>query len=355
MANVSDAIHQGTIRTARALSENGTVVAYPGQATDPSTVIAYRKVWTRHEALSLSDALGLSPGDPVRPCLTIKDGDFVSIGDTIAQREGRKTRTVLAKKSGRFLGLSANKLIFEFVPRDRERCIAGFPGIVTEILPYRGARLETEGTLVRGVWGNGKFGQGILMSVDFNREEGTLTNESITLDFAGAVVFANTCHDAKALQRAVKVSMGGLILGSLPADLLSIAESLPIPVILTDRIGSGRMATPAQLALGKNIIKFAYLTGLSSRYGNPRKPEIVIPKDEYTPQKSSAAEPLEIGDTVRIIDGFYGGEIGVISDLVNPDAKNAEFEQVRVRLDQDTELALPIHNVERVRLDDSEQ
>ena len=36
--------------------------------------------------------------------------------------------------------------------------------------------------------------------------------------------------------------MGGLILGSLPADLLPIAESLPIPVILTDRIGSGRMA-----------------------------------------------------------------------------------------------------------------
>lgn len=349
MASSSEPIVSGVFRTARALAEDGTVVVYPGQMADPATLIAYRKVWTRHEALSISAALGIDNSENVRPYLTIRDGDFVSIGEEIAKREGRKTRTALAKKSGRFLGLSGNKLIFEFVPIDRERCVAGFPGVVTEIIPYRGARLETEGTLVRGVWGNGKFGQGILMAIDFNREDGALTPGTITLDFAGAIVFANSCRDPEALYRAVKVSMGGLILGSLPADLLPVAESLPIPVILSDRIGSGRMSSPIQLALGKNIIKFAYLTALTSRYGNPRKPEIIIPKDEYAPKKDSPAEPLEAGDTVRIIDGFYGGEIGVIRELIQPDARSAEFEQVRLSLDLETELILPIQNVERVR------
>lgn len=349
MANQNDLIVQGAIRTARALSEDGTVAVYPGQMTDPATLVAVRKVWMHHEAISISEDLGIDFRENIRPYLTIADGDFVSIGETIAKREGKKTRTVLAKKSGRFLGLSGNKLIFEFIPSDRERVLAGFPGLVAELIPNRGARLETEGTLVRGVWGNGKPGQGILMSVDLGKDEGTLTSETITTEFAGAIVFANSCSDIKALQRAVKVSMGGLILGSLPADLLGFAESLPIPIILTDRIGNGRMSTPVQQALGKNIIKFAYLTAASSRYGNPRKPEIIIPKDEYTPKAENPSEPLEIGDSVRILDGFYGGEIGVIRGFSNDDAKSADFEQVRVALEAETEIVLPIHNVERVQ------
>lgn len=352
MTNENATILTGRFRTTRALSDNGTVVVYPGQLVAPTAVIAYRKAWTRHEAVSISSALGIDPLESVRSYLTIRDGEFISLGETIARREGRKVRTVIAKKSGRFLGLSGNKLIFEFAPVDREQSVAGFPGIVTDILPFRGARLETDGTLIRGVWGNGKFGQGILLAADADRDGGVLSPDSITVDFAGAVVFANTCYDKNALTKAAKVSTGGLIFGSLPADLLPVAEALPFPVILTDRIGGGKISSRIRLALSENIIKFAYLTAMTGRYGSPRKPEIIIPKDEYTPQKNNPGEPLKEGERVRIIDGFYGGEIAIVSQLIASDPDNAEFEQVVLLVDDETELTLPIQNVERIAFDD---
>lgn len=69
MASSSEPIVSGVFRTARALAEDGTVVVYPGQTADPATLIAYRKVWTRHEALSISAALGIDKNENVRPYL----------------------------------------------------------------------------------------------------------------------------------------------------------------------------------------------------------------------------------------------------------------------------------------------
>ncbi len=348
-------ISSGTVRCARLLSEDGTVVVFKGQMADPTTQIAFRKIWSRHFSLNILDALDLDPADNIREFLTIKEGDFVSVGEQIAKREGRRKLSVTAKASGRFLGISANRLIFESDPVDIESRVAGFPGVVTDIVNNRGAYLETSGSYIKGLWGNGKCGQGILLSIDMEKNNGIFDLDSISVDLAGAVVFANTCTDANVLKTAAKMTPGGLIFGSLPSYLLPVAVSLPFPIIVTDWIGTGKISNPVHLTLGENIIKFAYLYSDNNASGKLIRPEIIIPQDEYIPEKENPLNHLGIGSQVRIIEGFYGGELGIVVDILPGNDENSDNteiapDQVKICIDEETYVTLPKNNVEVINL-----
>ncbi len=288
MTNASaEVMSSGTVRCVRCLSEDGSVVVFKGQLTDPTTQIAFRKVWSRHFSLNLVAPLGIRADESVRDYLTIREGDFVSVGEEIARRGDRRVRSLTAKKSGRFLGISSNRLIFETDPYDIESVSAGFPGVVTDIIPNRGAYLETTGGFIQGIWGNGKIGQGILLSIDMDRDRGIFDLDSISMDLAGTVVFANTCLDPNVLKAAARMSPGGLIFGSLPSALLATAEKMPFPIIVTDWLGAGRLSDPVSLTLAENIIKFAYLYAAIPGSGLAGRPEIIIPQDEYIPEKKN--------------------------------------------------------------------
>lgn len=348
-------INSGNIRCSRLLSDDGTVTIFPGQMVDPSTQIAFRKIWRKHFAVNIRQELDLQTGEEIREFLTIKEGEFVSIGELIAKRDGKKTRPVVAKSSARFLGISAGNLIFETDADDLEKCIAGFPGTVTDVVPSRGAYLETTGSYLQGIWGNGKLGQGILLSMDMEKG-GIFGLDAITVDIAGAVVFANTCLDVEALRSAVRMSPGGLIFGSLPSSLLPTAMRMPFPIIVTDQLGVGRLSDPVHMALGDNIIRFAYLYALTSGSRKTQKPEIIIPQEEYVPEKESLLKILKIGDQVRIIDGFHGGELGIVTEMLpvvendsNPLAEE-DVDRVKICIDQNTEIVLPVNNIEIINV-----
>ena len=348
-------VSNGDVRCARLLSEDGTVVVFQGQMTDPTTQIAFRKIWSQHFALDIRSTLDLGRGDNVREFLTINEGDFVSLGEPIAKREGRRNHSVLAKTSGRFLGISSDRLIFETNPIDLESCTAGFPGVVTDIVPNRGAYIETTGSSIQGLWGNGKCGQGILLSIDMQQNDGVFDLDSISMDLNGTVVFAHTCTDPKVFQAAAKMKPGGLIFGSLPSAMLPVAESMPFPIIVTDWLGVGKMSSPVELTLGENIIKFAYLYGISGSLGIPRRPEIIIPKDEYIPEKENPLNTLTVGSQVRILEGFYGGELGIVIDILPENDENSEnletdADQIKVCIDEETYVILPTNNVEVISL-----
>jgi len=343
------------IRCSRLLSDDGTVTVFPGQMVDPSTQIAFRKIWRKHFAVNIRQELELQTGEEIREFLTIKEGEFVSVGELIAKRNGKKTHPVVAKSSARFLGISAGNLIFETDADDLEKCIAGFPGTVADVVPSRGAYLETTGSYLQGIWGNGKSGQGILLSMDMEKG-GIFGLDNITVDIAGAIVFANTCLDVEALRSAVRMSPGGLIFGSLPSSLLPTAMRMPFPIIVTDQLGVGRLSDPVHMVLGDNIIRFAYLYALTSGSRKTQKPEIIIPQEEYVPEKESLLKILKIGDQVRIIDGFHGGELGIVTEMLpvvendsNPLAEE-DVDRVKICIDQNTEIVLPVNNIEIINV-----
>ncbi len=344
-------ISSGPVRCPRKLTRNGTVMVFPGQVTDPTMQIAWRKIWRKHFSINLYDALDLPRGTRLQDYLLINEGDFVSVSEPIARRSDRRTRTLNALTSGRFLGVSSGNLIFEADSEDLEAVYAGFPGTVTEIIPDRGAVVETVGAYAAGIWGNNRSGQGILLTLPDIAKERVFTEESLAMAMSGSVVFANTCYDADVLRETGRLSPGGLIFGSLPAALLPVAEELQFPVIVTDSIGAGRISDPIYNLLGENIIKCAYLYCAPARGNLPRTAEIIIPQEDYSTEKTSLLSEISAGSRVRILDGYYAGEIGYIVELI-PQEKGAGpdsepiGDQVRICIDQDTDITLPVNNVE---------
>lgn len=344
-------IYSGPVRIARKLTRNGTVMVFPGQITDPTMPVAWRKVWKTHFSVNLYDALELPRSSSVQDYLLINEGDFVSVNEPIARRSDRKTRTLNALYSGRFLGVCSENLIFEADAENLESVSAGFPGTVTEIIPNRGAVIETIGAYAAGVWGNNRTGQGILLTLNDIAKEGIFNTQSLSMAMAGSVVFANTCYDPEVLQSTARLSPGGLIFGSLPSALLPIAEQLPFPVIVTDSIGSGRLSDPVYNLLGENIIKCAYLYSAPARGNMPQTAEIIIPQEEYTADKNSMLADISINSRVRILDGYYAGEIGFVTELLPQESSgDGETEpigdQVQICIDADTIITLPVNNIE---------
>ena len=155
-------VSSGTVRCPRKLTRNGTVMVFPGQVTDPLMQIAWRKIWRTHFSINLYEALDLPRGTRLQDYLLINEGDFVSVNEPIAKRSDRKTRTLTALYSGRFLGTSSGNLIFESDSENLETVYAGFPGTVSDIIPDRGAVIETVGGYAAGVWGNNRIFQVLL-------------------------------------------------------------------------------------------------------------------------------------------------------------------------------------------------
>ena len=344
-------ISSGTVRCSRKLTRNGTVMVFPGQFTDPTMVIAWRKTWRTHFSVNLYEALDLPQGSSLQDYLLINEGDFVSVNEPIAKRSDRKVRTLNALYSGRFLGASSGNLIFEADAENLETVEAGFPGTVAEIVPNRGAVIETIGAYAEGVWGNNRTGQGILLTLNDIAKDGVFDKKSLSMAMAGSVVFANTCYDPEVLQSTVRLSPGGLIFGSLPAALLPIAEELPFPVIVTDSIGVGRISDPVYNVLGENIIKCAYLYSAPARGNMERTAEIIIPQEDPVSEKSNLLAEVTVGSRVRILDGYYAGEIGFIIKLLPQESfaggdTEPIGDQVQVCIDADTYITLPVNNIE---------
>lgn len=349
-------IPSGSVRCSRRLTRNGTVMVFPGQVTDPTMQIAWRKIWRKHFSINLKEALDLPRNARLQDYLLINEGDFVSVNEPIARRSDRKTRTLNALYSGKFLGVSSGNLIFEAESENLETVYAGFPGTVTEIIPDRGAVIETVGAYAAGVWGNNKMGQGILLTLNDSEKDGIFGKKALAMAMAGSVVFADTCYDADVLRASARLSPGGLIFGSLPSALLPVAMELPFPVIVTDSIGTGRISDPIYDLLGENIIKCAYLYSAPARGNMPQTAEIIIPQEDYSVEKSSLLSDVSVGSRVRILDGYYAGEIGYIAELL-PKEKSSDGvsesvdDQVRVCIDSDTDVTLPVSNVELLQDD----
>lgn len=349
-------VASGAVRLSRKLTRDGTVMVFPGQFTDPTMQIAWRKIWRTHFSINLYESLELSHNSRIQDYLLINEGDFVSVNEPIARRSDRKTRTLNALYSGRFLGVSSGNLIFEADAEDLETVAAGFPGTVTDIIPNRGAVIETIGAYAAGVWGNNRTGQGILLTLPDIAKDGVFNEQSLNMAMAGSVVFANTCYDRDVLLSSVRLSPGGLIFGSLPSALLPVAEQLPFPVIVTDTIGTGRISGPVYNVLGENIIKCAYLYSAPARGNMPPVAEIIIPQEDLSASKKTGLSEISVGSRVRILDGYYAGEIGYITELMPQESgSDTNTEQIGDRvgicIDADTFITLPANNVELLQDD----
>jgi hypothetical protein len=148
------------IRKQRVLPIPGKVIVRQGQKVAPKDVIAQANLTPEHVLLNIARGLSVSidQADDLIQC-TVED--TVTKGDLIAGPVGITRRVVRAPINGQVKLAGEGQVLIqvEKPPYDLQ---AGISGTITQLIPDAGAVIETTGSLVQGVWGNGQADFGLM-------------------------------------------------------------------------------------------------------------------------------------------------------------------------------------------------
>jgi len=222
------------------------------------------------------------------------------------------SRVIRAPMPGKIISIKNGQVLLEVESR-KVVVQSGYSGQVVEILNDRGAVIETNGTLIQGVWGNGLIGFGPFI-VDAQMIGDELTPASLSLNTRGTVLAASWCEQEESLNVAGSLPIAGLVLGSMSPRLIPCALKQNYPILLLE--GFGRIAindqaknvllSSAQKEMSLNAVKWDHYSGI--------RPEISIAlQPNGAPEKESV--DLVEGQLVRVHSSFFAGKTGVLTAI----------------------------------------
>ncbi len=313
LAPINHIVPIAMVRRTRLLARPGEVLALAGQAVKPTDVIATAVVKPVHYMLDVTRGLGVSAEKAAR-LIERREGDKVVQGDIIATRSGLSKRTIRVPRPGRIVLISEGQVLIQ-ADTAPYRLLAGYPGVVAELVPNRGAIIETTGALIRALWGNGKLGTGVLTNLAAEPDH-ILTSDQVNVSVRGGVLLGGHCNQAKALRNAGEHRIRGLILGSLAPELAGIAIRMPYPIVVLEGFGMLPMNSAAFKLLTTNDKRDVTVNAEPFDRASGNKPEVLIP----LPGSENLDMPPDMdmlipGMRVRITRAPYRGQVATIEDI----------------------------------------
>ncbi len=347
LAQVTHILPLANIRRERLLPSAGRLVVRKGQKVSATDTIAEMSLAPEHMLLDIARGLGLSPKE-ADAHLQCQAGDEVSEGDVLAGPVGFVKRVVRAPHNGKVIVAGDGQILLEMQSPPFE-LKAGMSGNVVELVGERGAIIETSGSLIQGVWGNGRIDFGLMYVLARTADE-ELSLERLDVSLRGSVVLGGYCQDPKVIKTCGELPLRGLILGSMDASLLPIASKARYPIILTDGIGRRPMNSAAFKLLSTNEKREVSLNAENWDRFAGKRPEIVIP----LPASGNVALPRETveflpGQTVLITRSPYAGQVGALETIlpgttVLPNGIKAQAGEIR--LENGESVVVPLANLE---------
>jgi hypothetical protein len=226
---------------------------------------------------------------------------------------------------------------------------AGYSGVVSDIIGDRGVVIESVGSLIQGVWGNGKINFGLLNILAHAPDE-LVTPDMMDVSLRGSVIMACYCEDEKVLRSAEELPIRGLILASMDSVLVPVALSVSYPIVLVEGFGKLPMNQEAFRILTSGSMREVSVNAEPwNRIGNTR-PELVVSLPEGTfPEVPTELAAFAIGQTVRVVSPPYKSMVGTLTNLqlslsVLPSGLRAQTAEVRL-LNGET-VQVPLANLE---------
>jgi hypothetical protein len=315
---------------------------------ESTQVVARTNLPSGFRIVAVARLLDVSTAE-VESYLQVKLGDIVRQGDVIARRSGLLGRSVKSPIDGVVTARGGGRVLIEGQPTPFE-LHAYIPGTVLHVTNNRQVVIETSGVLIQGTWASGGESTGVLKDV-VRRAGGPLRARSIDASCHGAILVAGVTRHREALQRAEDVEARGIVTGGLSSDLVSFAEQLSIPVIVTEGIGDVPMIGAIFRLLKENEGKEASLSGqVGSRWGAER-PEIIIPKPDSTapvdePERGGG---ITVGTRVRIVRAPHMGTVGEVVGLpwyARRIETGARARCADVDIGQDEHVSIPLVNLD---------
>lgn len=359
------------VRKRRLLPIPGTVLAQAGEQVQADRVVARAELPGPVHAVNVANLLGAAP-DEIREYLTKREGEAVQKDDVIAENKPfikwLKTE-IRAPITGKIESVSTvtGQMLLREPPRLLD-LLAYVDGTVVEVTPRQGVAVETECTLVQGIFGIGGETWGDLVMAAAS-PDAIVSPAQLVPAMKGKIVVCGAFLAAEALQRAREVGIAGLVVGGIhDKDLrvllgydLGVAitgtERVGFTLVLTEGFGAIPMATKTFNLLARHAGQKTSLSGATQIRAGVIRPEIIIPRGRGA---DTAAAPdvgaavaekigIRIGDQARIIRDPLFGKIGQVVGLP-PDLRQIETEShvrvLEVAFSDGTRAVIPRANVE---------
>jgi len=341
-------IHKLTnIRRERVLPIEGHVIVRRMQKVTPTDVIVVAPLNPKYILLEIAHGLNVTPAR-ADDLLQRRAGDELAKGDIIAGPVGLFQRVIRAPHSGLVRIAGEGKVLFE-ISSPLFELHAGMEGTITNIIPERGAIIETRGALIQGVWGNGNITYGVIQPVSNNLNQELLA-EQINIGFRGAILAAGYCSNPNVLEIAATIPIKGLVLGSISSDVLPTAKSMNYPILVIDGFGTKPMNTAAEEILVANRDRNV---ALNARVYDPfsgKYPEIIISQpNQPEPNLPIESEPLVSGKRVIIVNSSQSPQIGTIDSIHSRKkvlSSGIEARVADVTFGNEKRAMIPLSNVE---------
>ena len=146
------------IRKTRLLPLEGEVLVEEGQKVKAEEPVARTNLPGDVEMINVANALSVQPGD-IRRYMLKREGDRVEEGEVIAQTKGlfglfrSQCRSTVSGTIESISEVTGQVLIRK--PPTPIEVNAYVDGAVVEVIPRRGAVIETKGALIQGIFGVG--------------------------------------------------------------------------------------------------------------------------------------------------------------------------------------------------------
>lgn len=334
------------IRRRRVLPVPGRVLVSEGQKVNATDVIAEVNRLGQHTLVDVRRELGLARTDETERLIECLTGEAIQQGDVIAQTGGLFRRIIHSPVSGKIIAISAGRVLIES-PGQPFQVLAGLTGVAREIIPERGALVETSGALVQGLIGNNHIDQGVLVILA-RAPEDELTTSKLNISMRGGVVLGGHCGQADALKAAGELLLRGLILSSITADLIPVLQQATYPIIVLEGIGKIPFDAESFRILTTSEKRDICINATAYQPYAGERPELVVPLPSYGELPVEAAE-YKAGKKVRILAAPYAARIGTLvhvrkglTRLTNGILAPAG----EVRLENNETLTIPLANLD---------
>ena len=357
-------------RCRRLLPISGEVLVRVGDRVQPRDPVAQTRLPGVIVPVNLAQQLAIPPGEVPTVMAGRPVGSTVRAGELLAESAGLFgwfRRSYASPIDGTIEVISG--VTGQVMLRGPDRPVqvqAYLAGTVVEAVPHEGAVIESETTLVQGIFGIGGEAFGPLRPVCQSADQ-LVTEELFTPQCRGAIVVGGGRVTAGALRAARDLGVSAVVTGGIDdqdlRDFLGYdlgvattgAEKVGLTVIITEGFGDVALAARTWTLLRGRAGAPAACNGATQIRAGVLRPEVVIPwadgeRGEATPEPP-AAQPLSLRATVRIIRDPWFGVIGTIARLPSEPVVLASGSRARV-LEVETSagerLVVPRANVELI-------
>lgn len=337
-----------TIYRQRLLPASGVVVVRPGQKVAPNDTVATAKIAAEHVLLDVARSLRIAP-QKVDQYIERTAGEVVSEGDLIATgSRGLMRRSMRAPCDGKIVYIRNGQVLLQRAESPFE-LKAGYAGVISDIIPDRGVNVEMFGALIQCSWGNGKVEFGAMQNTA-EAPNTVLKLEHVDVSLRGGILVGGHLEDSETLSALAEIPIRGLILGSMPANLLPTVQKMPFPIVLTEGFGRLPMNIPAYRLLSTNSGREVSINAETFDILRGTRPEVVIPLPiSGKPSPPSMPRDLASNQRVRIIRAPYAARVGTILSLL-PDLttfpSGIRAPAAEIRLDSGEHVLAPLANLE---------